>query len=205
MSIRELLPLYALGLVDDDEARDVESALAAEPRLVEELATLMDAASELTGVLPGVVPAPALRERVLASTFGRFDRFVDRFAAIFDVAADHARALLGFVDDPASWEPGPIAGTWLLHFPPSPSLAGADTGFVRLAPGVTFPHHWHTGREYSLVLSGRAQDTIFGELRPGAEAEAEAGTNHELVNDGSEDFIYAVYVFGVDFDPERSR
>ena len=43
--IRELLPLHALGVLEADEAREVERAVAADPALAAELAAYRDAAS----------------------------------------------------------------------------------------------------------------------------------------------------------------
>lgn len=202
-AIHELLPLYALGALDDDEAREVERALAADPALAAELDRLVEASADLGGAMAPVEPSPVLRDRVLASVEGRFERFVGRFAQLFECAADRARALLGLVDDAAAWEPGPGAGSWLIHFQPSPAFAGADVGFVRLAPGQRFVWHRHTGAEHSLVLQGRALDSLAGPLGPGDEAVADAGTEHEFENVGDEDFIFAVWVWGVDFDVPR--
>lgn len=209
MTVRDLLPLYAVGAVDDDEARAVEEAIAANAELAAELDRLLEAASDLTGALPGVSPSPALRARLLDSVAalpapGRFERFVDRFAALFDCGVARARELLGLVDDPAAWEPGPGPGSWLIHFAPSPSLAGADTGFVRLAPGERFQWHSHTGDEHALVLSGRAHDTLTGrDLGPGDEQLAPAGTAHEFHTLGTEPFVFAVWVWGVDFASKK--
>jgi quercetin dioxygenase-like cupin family protein len=200
MSIRDLLPLYAIGATDEAEAREVERAIAADPALADELDAMMEVTADLGGLLPPVEPSTALRARLLASAEGRFERFVDRFAALFECAADRARALLGLVDDERAWETGPAPGCWLIHFEPSPALAGADVGFVRLAPGATFAWHRHNGREHSLVLSGRARDSLAGDLGPGDEAVAEPNTEHEFFTVGDEPFIFAVWVWGVDFD-----
>lgn len=209
MSIRELLPLYAVGATDAAESREVERAIAADPALADELDALMEVTADLGAVLPPAAPAPALKARLLASLEsaaaapGRFDRFVDRFAALFACGADRARSLLGLVDDERAWEAGPGPGSWLLHFEPSPAFAGADVGFVRLAPGARFVWHRHNGPEHSLVLSGRARDSLAGELGPGDEALAAGGTEHEFETLGDEPFIFAVWVWGVDFDVPR--
>lgn len=205
MSIQDLLPLYALGALDDDEAREVERALAVDPSLMAALATYERAASELAAALPGVAPSPSVRARLLASTEPRFERFVRRFGELFDVAADRARELLGMVDQPAAWEAGPEPGCWLIHFPAGPALAGADTGFVKLAPGARFAWHRHTGRERNLVIQGQADDTLLGRLGPGDEGVAEPGSEHDFVNTGDEDFVFAVWVWGVDFTVPRPR
>ncbi|MEZ4401118.1 MAG: cupin domain-containing protein [Kofleriaceae bacterium] len=199
MTVRELLPLYALGALDPAETAQVERALAAEPALVAELAALEQAAGDLLVGLVPVAPSPSLRARLLASTESRFERFVARFAALFDVAADRARELLALVDRPDAWEPGPGPGSALIHFTAGPAFAGADTGFVRLEPGARFAKHRHGGREHNLVLAGRAHDTLAGDLGPGDEAIAEADTVHDFYTVGDEPFIFAVWVWGVDF------
>jgi len=199
MSIHELLPLYALGVLDDDEARTVERALAADPALRAELAAHQHATAELADALPGVAPSPSLRARLLASVDAPYDRFVARFAALFDVAAARARELLALIDRPSAWEDGPSPGSWLVHFTAGPALAGADTGFVRLAPGARFARHRHLGAEHSLVLAGHADDTLFGRLGPGDERQALADSEHDFATVGDEPFLYAVCVYGVRF------
>ncbi|MBK9033006.1 MAG: cupin domain-containing protein [Myxococcales bacterium] len=205
MSIRDLLPLYALGALDDDEVRAVDRALATEPALRDELAALELATAELATALPGVAPSPAVRARLLAAAepAARFERFVARFAALFDVAAARARELLGLIDQADAWAAGPEPGCALIHFTAGPSLAGADTGFVRLAPGARFAWHRHTGEEHSLVLAGHAQDSLAGALAPGDEAIAAAGSAHDFATVGDDDFVFAVRVWGVDFTAPR--
>lgn len=203
MSIHDLLPLYALGALDDDEAREVERALAADPTLARALATYHAAASELATALHGVAPSPAVKARLLASTESRFERFVQRFTELFEVSAARARELLGLIDRPDAWEPGPSPGSWLIHFQGGPSLAGADAGFVRLAPGARFAWHRHAGREHNLVLQGRATDSMLGVIAPGDEGVGEPGTEHDFTTTSEDDLIFAVWVWGVDFDVPR--
>jgi hypothetical protein len=205
VSIEDLLPLYALGALDDAEAREVERALAVDPSLMAALATYQRAASGLAAALPAVAPGPAVRDRLLASAEPRFERFVQRMSELFDVGAARARELLGLIDRPAAWEAGPEPGCWLIHFPAGPALAGADTGFVKLAPSARFAWHRHVGREHSLVLQGRADDALHGPLGPGHEAVAEAGSEHDFVNVGDDDFVFAVWVWGVDFSVPRPQ
>lgn len=205
MDLAELLPLYALGALDGDEAAEVARAVAADPALAAELDALVAATVELADAAPGVAPSPAVRARLLTSVESRFDRFVARMTELFDVAADRARELLAMIDRRDAWEPGPTPGSWLIHFQAGPRLAGADTGFVRLAPGERFAWHRHTGDEQNLVLAGVADDSLAGRLEPGAEAFAPAGTEHDFVNIGDEDFVFAVWVWGVDFDIDRPR
>lgn len=180
-----------------------------DPELDDDLAALLEEADELALDLAPLAPPPALRTRLLESVAavpagpGAFERFAARFAAIFDVTVERARELFALACDPAAWEPGPGPGTWLIHFEAGPACAGADTGFVKTAPGARFPWHRHHGHEHNLVLAGEAEDSVFGRLRPGDEPAADGDSEHDFTAVGDEPFLYAVRVFGVDFDVER--
>lgn len=180
-----------------------------DPALDDETAALLEGAVELVDDLAPVPPSPAVRLRLLDSIAavpngpGVLDRFAARFAAIFDVTVERARELFAHATDPASWETGPGAGSSLIHFEAGPACAGADTGFVKCAPGTRFPWHRHLGHEQNLVLSGEAEDSRFGRLRPGDEPAAEPGSEHDFAVVGDEPFVYAVRVFGVDFNVLR--
>lgn len=204
-AIRDLLPAYALGALDDHEAELVVRAAAADRALAAELDLLIEAGGELGLLAAPVAPAAAVRARLLESTRGseRFARFVDRFAELFDVAADRARELLGLIDQPAAWRRGPSANSWLVHFAGGPRLATADTGFVKLVRGERFAWHRHRGDEHCLVLQGTAQDSRSGTLQVGDEGVLPAGSEHDVVAGGDTDLIFAVWVFGVDFDVPR--
>ena len=204
-AIRDLLPAYALGALDDHETELVGRAVAADPALADVLDLLREAAGALGPLAEPVSPSGAVRDRLLASTRGseRFARFVHRFAELFDVAAGRARELLAMIDQPGAWNPGPSATSWLVHFQAGPRLATADTGFVKLARGERFPWHRHLGAEHSLVLQGQAADSQAGTLRVGDEGVREADSEHEFVAAGDEDLIFAVSVYGVDFDVPR--
>jgi anti-sigma factor ChrR (cupin superfamily) len=208
--LRELLAARAVGALSPDETRAVDLAAAADPALADELAALIEASAGLSDVLddPGA-PPPAIRARLLESVAAVpagaavYERFAARFAAIFDVSVARARELFAHAADPASWEPGPGPGSWLIHFAAGPACAGADTGFVKCAPGARFPWHRHLGAEQNLVLAGEAEDSSNGRLRPGDEPADEPGTEHDFRVVSDEPFVYAVRVFGVDFDVKR--
>lgn len=189
MTPRELLPLYALGILEPDEAKLVETELARDPALAAELASYRDAASEM--IVP-LAPSPDVKVRLMASIGnGRFEKFSDRMASLFDVAVDRAREFLGLIERPASWQPG-IPSITLVHFEGGPAYAAADCGFVRLAPGATFPMHAHRGEEVSLIISGSLRDSGSGRvLKPGDELIQTEGMTHELVCIGDEDCIFA--------------
>jgi hypothetical protein len=187
--IRELLPLYALGILETDEAAVVERAIAQDAALALELASYQASAELL--VAP-VAPAPDVKVRLLASIGGsRFESFSARLAKLYDVTVDKARELLGLIERPASWnqEAGGIA---LVHFNGGAAYAAADCGFIRLEPGAVFPPHKHLGEEASIVIQGQLRDAASGRLLgPGDELLQAEGSEHHLICEGTEPCIFA--------------
>lgn len=48
---------------------------------------------------------------------------------------------------------------------------GPNIGYAKFAPGYTFPMHWHTFTEYTVLISGKGQFTVNGkayDLQPGS-------------------------------------
>ncbi|MBE7451004.1 MAG: cupin domain-containing protein [Kofleriaceae bacterium] len=205
----EALAARAAGALDDEERAAVDAAIAATPALAAEAAALDDAAAALAAsALLRAAAAATCRARAGARVPRR--RAGQRARRLRRALRRHlrrlrerARALLARVDDPDAWEAGPAPGTWLIHFEAGPACAGADTGFVRCAPGTTFPWHRHLGAEHNLVLAGHADDSRFGRLGPGDEATADGDTEHDFTVVGDRPFLYAVRVFGVDFTVPR--
>lgn len=187
--VRELLPLYALGILEADEMRAVERAIASDAALATELASYQDSASLL--VTP-VTPAAEVKSRLLASVGGgRFERFAARMAQLYDVTVDKARELLGLIERKASWEEEQ-GGISLVHFSGGPAYVGADCGFVRLEPGAIFPPHKHLGEEAMFVLQGHVRDASTGRLLgPGDEVSQVEGSEHHLICEGTEPCIFA--------------
>jgi quercetin dioxygenase-like cupin family protein len=200
IDVHELLPLYALGMLEADEAGVVERAVARDPALAAELRAYDRAADGLLASAPVARPSPVVRARLLASIGGgRFERFAERIAGLYDVALDRAREILGMLELPAAREPA-FPGAALLHFTGGPACAGADTGFVILAPGARFPWHHHDGAETVLCLQGTIIDddgTVYG---PGDVQVKAPGTAHEFQAGPDEELIFAARVFGVRFD-----
>ncbi|MEZ4363044.1 MAG: cupin domain-containing protein [Kofleriaceae bacterium] len=199
LDLQELLPLYALDALSAEEARLVEAELSRQPHLVQELEAFRAASTQLLGHVAPVQPSPHVLQRLMGSVgAGRFERFTARFAQIFDVSVAAGRELLAWIEDPTKWEDmNPLAQ--VIHFPAGPACAGADTGFVRVAPGGTFPYHGHGGDEITLVLAGSARTSDGKILRIGDETTEDPGSAHDLENIGDEDFIYASRVYGVDY------
>jgi putative transcriptional regulator len=187
--VRELLPLYALGVLEPDEVKTVERALASDPALASELATFRDATSEL--VAP-VAPSPEVKARLLASIGGsRYESYAARLAKLFAVTVDRAREFLGLIERSASWDPQ-MPGIALVHFDGGPQYAAADCGFIRLQPGTTFPLHTHRGEEVSLILTGQLRDQEGRILSAGDELVQIEGSAHQIIAIGDSECIFAV-------------
>lgn len=190
--VHELLPLYALGILEPDEAAFVERAVATDTGLAAELAEYQHTTGALGAALQPVAPSPDVRTRLFASIGGgRFEAFSARMAQLFDVTLDRARELLGLIERPASWV-AQIPGIALVHFEGGPKAAGADCGFIRLSPGAIFPPHGHLGEESVTILTGRVHDVTNNVMYgPGDDCVQAEGTQHYLVCVGDEDCIYA--------------
>ena len=206
--VRELLPLYALGILPPDEAAVVERAIAGDAALAAELASYQQATAALGATIHPVAPSADVKQRLLASIgAGRFEAFSGRMAKLFDVTVDRARELLGLIERPASWIPQIIPGISLVHFEGGPSLATADCGFVRIVPGGVFPPHTHLGEEIVTILSGQLHDVTNDRvIRPGDDYLQTEGTTHYLVCIGTEDCVYASRAInGIEIGGQRAR
>jgi quercetin dioxygenase-like cupin family protein len=205
--VRELLPLYALGILEADEATLVERAIASDAALATELAAYQQTTDALAEVAP-VAPSAAVLQRLMASIGGgRFEAFSGRMAKLFDVTIDRARELLGLIERPASWVQQIIPGISLVHFEGGPAAAAADCGFVRIVPGGVFPPHTHLGEEIVTILSGQLHDLTHDRvIGPGDDYVQAEGTTHYLVCMGTEDCVYASRAInGIAVGGQRAR
>lgn len=198
-----LLPLYALGLLEGEERESLERAVASEPYLQRELAAYRDGAHGLAGALSPIAPPAHLPARLLAATGGGpLDGFAARFAAMFDLAVERGRELLGWIHDPGKWHPA-TPGVSLIHFRGGPAHAGADCGVIRIVPGTSFPWHAHQGEELTLFLAGTARDHDGVLYQPGDTLVQAPGTAHEFTSIGDTDMLFAVRYRGVDFAAKK--
>ncbi len=180
--IRDLIPLYALGALDDDEAGAVERAVEADPALAADLDSYL-------ALAPSVAPDPDVKARLLASVGGSaYDAFSARMSKLLDVTVDRARELLGLIERKASWE-NPVPGVHLIHFSGGPAYAGADCGFIRIEPGCTFPWHKHRGDEASILLAGTLRDHEGKVWHAGDDVVQLDATEHSLTA-GDEGAVY---------------
>jgi hypothetical protein len=163
----ELLPDYVVGALDGAEAQALEVLLESSPALRREVRLLRGALDQLGAALPPLAPSAEARARLLEAAGGedRFLPFVERIARWSDLAVETVRLLVRKIDQASAWEPGPLPGIELIHFEHGPAAIGADTGFVRFAPGLRFPMHTHAADEVNYVLEGALIDsdgTVYG-------------------------------------------
>ena len=67
LNLRELLPLYALGALEEPERREIEAELERDPSLEAELARWVAQVEALAETVPPVVPSETVRARLLAA------------------------------------------------------------------------------------------------------------------------------------------
>ena len=203
--IKELLPLYALGILDPDEERTVEAAMASDPSIAIELAAYRDATSEL---IAPVAPPADVKTRLMASIGGgRFEAFSGRMSKLFEVSVDKAREILGLTDRPGSWDAA-MPGIGLVHFDGGPTYAAADCGIIRLAEGTMFPPHTHQGEEVSLILVGQvlaSENGVERILSAGDELVQAEGSSHHLVAIGGECIFAARAMNGIEIGGAPAR
>ena len=119
---------------------------------------------------------------------------MDRLARWTELSPDAMRdRFRDCLDETKAWIPTKVPGVDFVHFQAGPSLAGADTGFVRWAPGSVFPLHRHRGEELTFVVEG----TLFfsgGEvLEPGDEVVMPAGSEHSVWTDDRGALIVTIH------------
>jgi quercetin dioxygenase-like cupin family protein len=158
---------------------------------------LMDADARAAQEAP-VAPSPELRESVLRSALGQdaLASYARRFALLFDLADVRAREILALAANPedAPWELTQLVeGARFLHFAGGPRHAAHDCGLVHVMPGVRFLEHEHGGDEWSLVLSGSAEEEDSGAVwLPGDLVHRPSGSRHAFRVTSAEPLVFAV-------------
>lgn len=205
------IPELVLGTLDPSTRESVEGHLEGCARCAAELVSVGEAFSALAVSLPPVRPHPVARTNLIASLVDepreqrpahRFGDLIDKLAGFFDVTVERARALVDLIDVPAAWTRGPADGVTLIHLEPGARFAAVDAGFVRVAPGATFPHHRHVGGELVLVLQGAFVEQDGTVVRSGEGQDLAVGTRHSFTALPDQECILAVLIWdGLDFAP----
>lgn len=220
MSERAPLPLFVREAFESETLRESEGALHAEEvhgaarpeaRLLDaerQLLALEEAlcaadAAPAVGAAPapgGPLPSFARLEASLSEIPTRYAPLFARVAELFDLSEDAVRNELARLRNPKVWSFAGLPG--IAHVPVNggPSVAGAETLFVRFAPGLRFPAHRHTGPERVLVLEGSYEDDGGVVHRAGELREWAPGSAHSFRVSRDEPCIIASVVFGRRFE-----
>jgi anti-sigma factor ChrR (cupin superfamily) len=175
--MQEMMALYALGALADDEAWALENHLAENRNgLAEDLKAFETVAAYLAFAAPEQNPPVELRQNLLAlvaqeaptankQTFSLPVTLPPQFSQFFSLRANEGE-----------WQefgPGMSARTLFADH-----ARGIVTSLVRMMPGTALPPHKHTGEEQLYILEGDCfiHDTKLG---PGDFYHASAGSIHE--------------------------
>ncbi len=172
----------------------LEGQAAAELRLA-----AFELADQLATLVEPVAPSAQLLQRLelaLGSPAQRYAPFCGRVAELFDLPEAAAEVQLARLSEPSSWRFAGLPGIAHISVEAGPRARGAETLFVRFAPGTYFPRHLHLGVERALVLEGEYTDDggirhAQGELRQWA-----ALTQHSFRVSPERDCVLASVVFG---------
>lgn len=177
----DVLTDFVLGALSPAELARVEALVAASPALQADVRALAELLTADLGAAP-VAPAPAGRDRLLAALAPRprLAALVDRVAAFVGLAREAAAALMASIDAPDRFAPSPWPGIGLFHIEPGPRYAGAEVGFIRMAPGTCFPRHGHVGTEVNLILQGALRLDDGTVLGPGDTYGGDASVVHDF-------------------------
>lgn len=166
---RDLAALYALGVLQGDELREFEEALAEHPELRDEVASFSSVVDELGYAATPQTPSPELRDRVLGR-IGAEGLTKEHPQLTKENQAFGSAAWL-------EWTPlFPGVDMKLLSLDQEQGYA---TTLIRMAPGSRIPPHRHVDPEDSYVLEGEI--VVSGVLmRPGDHCHAKPGSVHPV-------------------------
>jgi hypothetical protein len=198
-ALPEKLTEYVLGTLPPEEMAELDALCARDATVASEADELRAAFAAFAATLPPTAPSPQGRARLLAALQSP-DRFAPFFATLgklLQLPLDKVRAVIARIDIEATWEKG-LPGIDSFHFDAGPSLAGADAGLLRFAPGAVFPRHRHiVGKEVTFVLEGQLIDggITYG---PGAVIEREMGSVHNVAASGERGLTTVVVHYGIE-------
>lgn len=166
-----------------------------------ELAAARNAIAAIGAATDASSAPPSLRDRLLTSLGrgGRYGKFADRLARMFDLSAADAEALCVRIEDPSAFSPFLVPGVDVIPVVTGPRLAGAIAVIARIQPGSTFPAHTHRGEETMLLLDGGLREEGEGghEAWRGDELLSADGSGHAFVALPGQPCIAASVIEGV--------
>ena len=198
---------YVLGVLPDAERRALDVELASSPELQAEVRAAREALfgrpGAASGSRAGVTPRSDARARLLSplDSGARYAPLHTDLTRAIELSEARVRELCDAIDTPGVWEPGPLPGISVMHFPGGPNAVAPDTGFVRLPAGLQFPYHRHVGHEINYVMEGALRDGDGTLYLPGEAIIMAPGTAHSFSVPEDADVLIAVVQAGFEFLP----
>jgi anti-sigma factor ChrR (cupin superfamily) len=134
-------PVYALGLLDDDDSIVFEHHMVSCPECAEVVRQSAEIAVSLARALPTVAPPSTLRDNVLNGASSPRSREMPRGVAALVRATQ------------LNWQATSFAGVLIARLYEDP-IGGDIASLVRMAPGSCYPAHSHASLEHCYVLEG---------------------------------------------------
>jgi quercetin dioxygenase-like cupin family protein len=183
--LESLLVQYLPSELGRAEAALVDSGVAEE-----EIRATLDAVAAIgLAAAPEAPPSPSrsIRERLVATErrVGKYGRFTDRVARLFDIDASAAEALLQRIESPDAWSDALLEGVYVLAVNAGPSRRQCTATLVKIESGASFPFHRHHGEETMLMLEGGFRD-------PNAEGHEAWHADELIQSDGSGHALQAI-------------
>lgn len=181
--IRDQLPLYAVGALEEASCNEVRAHLADCSACRSNFEELRDVVALLPHQLPNVAPSADLKRRL--------------FQRISSPSHESARRLFDFSSLP--WQNSDMPGVSFFWLRP-PADNGATAALVKIQPGSIFLDHRHVGSEDCLVLQGHLRDGR-GEYHAGDYVFYEAGSVQREIQalQGEECILFLVNQLGIEF------
>lgn len=170
---------------------------------MDEVALIAELNEAMAALVQPVAPSKLLLAQILSSIERpptRYAPFYARIAELFDLSEDAAVAQCARLAAPDAWRFAGLPGVRNVMVEGGPRVKGAEVMFARLAPGLRFPRHKHTGTERVLVLEGSYIDSDGFEYGAGQLRVWEAGTVHGICISSAEPCVVAAVVHGRTFE-----
>jgi len=183
---------FALRLLDEKSAQEVEAHLSECRSCVLELGTINDMLVESVVTPESAIPSASLRASVLADV-GRivpYSAYLTDMARLLDGSRKTLESELRDMPHPNTWQEGPIDHCRLFPCDAESKLQDAIRSLVLMESGSHFPMHEHLGDEFILILQGSLEQDDGRVFRPGDKLHMAEGTSHEFDVPKGLDLIY---------------
>lgn len=199
MNYLEHIEDWLMGRLSPEHEGSFATALARDPNLQLAVNQAEEALSiTWLAMSTPVEPSASLHERLFTSIAPKSNGllgFASYVAELLHTTRDYAEHLLNQIAIPDEWIPGPAPGTHIFHIEGLPLAETAIVGFVKIEPGVEFPHHTHVGVEQCLILEGALYDDDEQRLyERGQLAVQPSDSGHVIRAHGDEPLIYLTIV-----------